>query len=249
MRKSLATLIVSLLLSGGAAAAVIAADQTPSKPVKLAMVTPSALRIDTQAPMVEGGRGFPGPARGRGPVSSPVERAARLAQMCQDRYARTAGMLAYQEARLNLNSQQDAAFERWRTVQLDVAKRQVTACTALPGTRVASDQNASRNAQIRPMPPSPVERMTREETMLQQRLADIQAERPALEALYSSLTPAQRERFSMREPGMMMDRRGGFMGNGMRRGPMGRDMRGQGMPPQGGPNGPDRQAPPPPPQP
>ena len=41
MRKSLATLIVSLLLCGGATAAVIAADETPSNPVKVAMVTPS----------------------------------------------------------------------------------------------------------------------------------------------------------------------------------------------------------------
>ena len=79
-----------------------------------------------------------------------------------------------------------------------------------------------------------VERLTRQETRLQNRLADIRAERPALEALYSTLSPDQRQtlarsaqmggRGMMR--GRMMQRRGlmrdGPRGGMLQRGPMGR---------------------------
>jgi hypothetical protein len=85
--------------------------------------------------------------------------------------------------------------------------------------------------------------MARQEQMLRQRLATITAERPALEALYNSLTAEQRARFQpdagprrgigrgpgRERPGMMQGRMGGPRGGMMLR---------------GGPRGPDRPQPP-----
>ena len=67
--------------------------------------------------------------------------------------------------------------------------------------------------------PGPGDMMSREEDRLKERLADIEAERPALEALYNALSPEQR---------MELVRAGRPMGRHMfadargPRGPMGR---------------------------
>ncbi|HSS14338.1 MAG TPA: hypothetical protein VLL04_10610, partial [Rhizomicrobium sp.] len=71
-----------------------------------------------------------------------------------------------------------------------------------------------------------------EEELLKRRLSDIQAERPALAALYAALTPAQKEEFgeagSMHMMMGMMDRPHPGMGPGpMGRGPMGQRPIGQ----------------------
>jgi hypothetical protein len=63
-----------------------------------------------------------------------------------------------------------------------------------------------------------VDRMSREEDMLKRRVADLDAERPALAALYAALTPTQREALSPHRHGMMGR---GMMARGMMgRGPM-----------------------------
>ena len=91
--------------------------------------------------------------------------------------------------------------------------------------------------------PSVIDHLAREEDMLKDRLADLQAERPALEALYNTLTPDQRN--DLGHDGMRggMGRPGGRMMMGMmgHRGPMG-----PGMGPMG--HGPADAPPPPPPQ-
>ena len=151
-----------------------------------------------------------------------AEMAVRIKQMCDDHYAREVGRMAYLEARLNLTQPEQPLFARWKQVSLDTARSHETACADRP----ARQRGAKR--------PSVLDRLTMEEKMLKTRLSDIQAERPALQALYAALTPDQQKELGhgggLRRPGMgrMM---GGMMGH---RGPMGR--------------GPDGAPPPPPPQ-
>jgi hypothetical protein len=162
--------------------------------------------------------------------------------MCQDMNARAAGRLAYLETRLELAAGQRAAFNRWRDVRLAAAKRRAETCATAPmgqgrGGRGPGAQMAQAN---------PVERLARQEQMLRQRLADITAERPALDALYASLTPDQRQKFTPANGprngmgrgnqrariGMMRDRMGGGPRGGMRRGPGGPGMSPPPPPPQ-----------------
>jgi len=226
MRKTLLTLSLALTLSAGAAAVALAAGiSTPStpatatgKPVMLAQVNVTPERR-------------PGGRMGRGLPPTPEQRAARRPEACKEIGARAAGRLAYLEARLELTANQRAAFNRWREERLAAAGRHAAACASRP----ASQGRGAANAET--ARPSPVERLARQEQALRQRLSDITAERPALEALYNSLTPEQREKFTpasglrrgmgrgpMRERvAAMRDRMGGPrspMGGGMRR-PMG----------------------------
>ncbi len=174
-----------------------------------------------------------GPARemqrAQRPAPNPEQRAQRRAQMCKDMNARAAGRLAYLETRLELTPAQRGAFNRWRDVRMAATAQRAQACTTTP----ARQGRGAANAQAQR--PSPVDRMARQEQMLRQRLATITAERPALEALYNSLSAEQRTRFQpeagprrgmgrgqMRgRPGMMQDRMGGPRGGMMRGGPRG----------------------------
>lgn len=224
MRKSILTLSLSLLLGAGAiavaatthASAQSAGNQSATRPLLLA-----------QAQTAPAARG-PG-LRAQRPAPSPEQQAQRRAQMCKDMTARAAGRLAYLETRLELTPAQRGAFNKWRDVRLAAAGTRAQACATAPAGRGrgAAGTQAQR--------PSPVDRMARQEQMLRQRLATITAERPALEALYNSLTAEQRARFQpdagprrgmgrgqMRgRPGMMQDRRGGPRGGMMQRGPQG----------------------------
>jgi hypothetical protein len=232
MSKRLIALSLCLMLGGGAVTAIAvntAAAQAPAarKPVLLAQNTPA-----------NPGRGRAGPAR---TPPTPQQGAERRADACQNLSALAAGRLAYLETRLDLTQAQRALFSRWRDVRLTAAKAQATACAERPARGPAANAQAT--------PPSPADRMARQETRLRQRLAELQAERPALEALYNSLTPQQRERFVPFENG----RRGG-LGFGPRGPRMAMTMRGMG--PRGGMGGmmrhgpgpggnPDRMPPPP----
>ena len=76
-----------------------------------------------------------------------------------------------------------------------------------------------------------VARLNMEETMLKRRLADIDAERPSITALYAALTPEQKQELG--HAGMHgMGERMGMMGrhHGMGPGPMGHGPMGE-MPP------------------
>lgn len=257
MTKRFAALSLSLLLCSAAAIAFIAPTASaqapdPHNPVLLAQATPPAAA-----------RGGSGRALNR-PAPSAADRTARRGEFCQEGYARAAGRFAALEVRLNLTAAQTGAFNRWRDLRLAAAKRTAGECTAQPQGAPGRGPRGGTAT-----PPSPVERLTREETRLQHRLADIQAERPGLEALYNSLSPAQRQTLARerggfgRGPGMhgmgmrgMMGRGPGGEGNRMfrRSGPQGPGMMGPG--PQGGPGGrrgpgmnpPPGDQPPPPPQ-
>lgn len=140
--------------------------------------------------------------------------AAWHAQMCKDRYARRAGRMAYLEAALSITDAQRGAFDQWRNLELSAAKAHSDACLAHKAPMMDGHQ------------PSIVERQAMMEKRLQDRLAGLQAERPALEALYASLTPEQKKlfdhmggRFGHRHDGHFGDEFGGEHGrdgSGMR---------------------------------
>jgi LTXXQ motif family protein len=218
MRKALIPMLASLALCGAAATALIAsnarAQANPRKPAMVALVSPDKLAQN----MPQGRRAMRMP--------SATDMTQRMKQMCEDGYAREVGRMAYLETRLNLTQPQQPLFARWKEAKLGIAKRRSADCS----------QMAASPPQTMP---SPVDRLSREEDRLKKRIADIDAERPALTALYNALTPEQRQDLSSGRRGMM---RGGMTGGGMmRRGMMGQGM-GQGPMNMGGPP----PAPPPP---
>jgi len=215
MRKALVPMLASLALCGAATAALIVttarAQPEARKPMMVALVTPGM----TAAPATEGGSP---PAPGRG-MPTPAQMQARFKQMCQDHYARHAAELAYTEAKLGLTAAEQPLFARWKQVKLDIAKRRADACASH-----VRPMNANANAKM----PTLIDRMARHEDMLKQRLADLDAERPVLEAFYNSLSADQKREFARGLHGPGMDHRrfaGGMMGPGM----MGRGMMGHGM--------------------
>jgi hypothetical protein len=258
MRKALLPMIASLALCGAATVALIAtnasAAQTPKKPVMVAMLTTAGMNNNSaiapdgamddmlDAPGDMGG-GMPPPDGKMG------ERfRARMAQMCKDIYARKVGEMAFLETKLALSPAQTGAFARWKQVNLDSAQRHASECstrTAQMADKIADRMKARADHKAGERP-SPVDRLAREEEMLKTRLADLEAERPALAALYNALTPEQRREFhgGMERPGMggPMGHPGGRMMGMMHRPPMGGP--GMGM----GPHGPADAPPPPPPQ-
>lgn len=227
MRKALIPMFASLALCGAATMALVAsngrAQAHTQKPVMVALVSPTQLAQN----MPQGGRPHMG-------MPSVTDRATRMKQMCEDRYAREVGRLAYIETRLNLTQAQQPLFARWKEARLGIAKRRSDDCSQ----RAASRPSATSSL---------IDRLSREEDRLKQRIADIDAERPSLTALYNALTPQQRQallpRRRMMGPIMTRDR---MMGGGaMRNGMMNRGMMGPGMMGRGPMNGGGQ---PPPPQ-
>ena len=204
MRKALLPMIGVLVLCGAATIALVAtnarAAQDGRKPMMIALMAPDMARRTTAAPPPESGS-----PRG-------VMREGGREQICRDVYAGKAGELAFLEAKLSLDAKQAPLFARWKQASLEIAKQNEGDC--------AGPRRDLRR-------PSAVDRMTLEEDLLKKRLADIQAERPSLTALYNALTPAQKEEFShsdtRRMPGRfnvmfgMLDRPGMGM---MRQSPM-----------------------------
>jgi hypothetical protein len=111
----------------------------------------------------------------------PEAMAAWHARRCNDRYAHTAGRLAYLEASLSVTDAQRGALDRWRDAVLGEAKSHVQACLA----RAPHEGHA----------PDALERSADAQKMLETKLAALRSERPALEAFYSSLTPEQKTLF------------------------------------------------------
>ncbi|MGZ5922585.1 MAG: Spy/CpxP family protein refolding chaperone [Rhizomicrobium sp.] len=222
MRKALVPLVASLALCGAVTGALIAtnarAAQTPKKPVMVAMVTSPNLGGETAAPSAEGGPP-PGDMMGPGIGRMREHMRAGLAQMCKDAYAHKVGEMAFLETKLALTPVQAPLFARWKQVNLDIAQHRSGECDA----RLSKASEAKAGER-----PSMIDRMAREEEMLKTRLADLEAERPALSALYNALTPDQRKelgRGGMGDHPMMRHMMMGMMG------------RHRGMDPMGGPPG------------
>jgi LTXXQ motif family protein len=92
---------------------------------------------------------------------------------------------------LQLTASERPLFARWKDAKLNIAHRHADDC----GQHVAQrDGKTQRNGQERGdrMRANPADRMAREEDRLKERLADLQTERPALEAFYNALSPAQK---------------------------------------------------------
>ena len=224
MRKTLLPMVASLALCGAATAALVAttarAEQSGRKPMMIAQAA-SSDGPETAAPRQEGGP----PSQVRENMMYGRE------QICKDIYARKAGELAFLEAKLSLNAKQAPLFARWKQASLDVAKQRASDC--------AAPERRSENRSL-----SVVDRLTLEEDLLKKRLADIQAERPALTAFYDSLSQAQKEEFGHGDMHHMAGRMRMMLGMMGRPHPgMGPDRIEQG-PMEHGPMG---EAPPPPP--
>jgi len=100
-------------------------------------------------------------------------------ERCAERYARRVGRLAYIEARLSLNDQQRPVWTKWRQFKLDVAEQRRTRCI-------------ERTTRREEAPATALEREARRERRLAARLQELQASRPALQALYDSLNAEQK---------------------------------------------------------
>jgi hypothetical protein len=228
MRKALLPMLVSLALCGAATTAMVMssarAEPGPHKPL---MVAATGMQLAANDPQ---SRDMPGEG----------DRSKRLQQMCTDRYARQTAQLTYLETSLQLTAAEHPLFERWKDAKLAIAHRHADTCAQRP---VSQRQNArrdasagqQRNAQDR-VRPSPADRMAREEEFLKQRLADLDTERPALEAFYNALSPSQK----MEMTRASMQERGGRDMGGMMHRHMFADARGprrfmEGRPMDGGP--------------
>jgi len=210
MRKALLPMIAVLLLCGAATIALVATNARAAQDGRKPMM------IALMAPEMARRTTAAPPAEagaGQGVIreNRPEDRLSRE-QFCRDLYARKVGEMAFLEAKLALD-----------------AKQAQNDCS-----------NAGRPQNVRGHRPSVVDRMAMEENLLKKRLADIEAERPALTALYNALTQAQKAeltRAGMRRmegrmhvmlsmldhPGMGMMRPGPIRGpmNGPQDGPMG----------------------------
>ena len=122
--------------------------------------------------------------------------AAWHARMCTDRYARRVGQIAYLGAKLDLDDSQRPLFESWKNSVLGSAKDGESACLA--------------HAPDMSHPPTIMDREARMHAMLEARLAAMDAQKPALEALYQSLSPEQKAALDH----MGHHRHGGMDGHG-----------------------------------
>lgn len=121
------------------------------------------------------------PANTNEPMHGKMDMAAWHQERCTDRYARHVGQVAYLEAKLSLTDTQRPLFESWKDAVLSSAKSNEDACAAM-------HPDFSH-------PPSILDREARMHDMLQKRLAELDAQRPAMTALYQALTPDQKHVF------------------------------------------------------
>ena len=110
-----------------------------------------------------------------------AEMQRHFAEMCHDRLAHVTGDIAFLEVKLALTDAQKPLFERWKKIKLTAAK--ATDCAPPPEGK-----------------PSIVDQLKHEEKMLRQRLVELKAELPALEALAASLSDDQKVAFGRRGP-------------------------------------------------
>ncbi len=148
------------------------------------------------------------------------------AEMCTDRYAHAVGEFAYLEAKLALTDKQKPAFDRWKSSMLTIAKTHSGECTEM---KMGEHEH------------SLVDALKRHEKRMEERLADLQAQMPSLEALSATLNDEQKHILDRGAMHAMMERMHGMEA---RMHGMGDRMEGM-MHRDGGPQG-DMPPPPPP---
>ena len=102
-------------------------------------------------------------------------------QICVEQHARKAGHLAYLEARLELNAEQQALWDKWSQASAAGAEKLRAACLAEAPKADAKFTALDRDALA--------------ETMMSLKVDNLKAARPALEALYAALSPEQQAVF------------------------------------------------------
>lgn len=128
--------------------------------------------------------------------------------MCTNHFAHTAGRLAFLAAKLDLTAEQRPAWDKWHEAVMSGAERQRAVCLEAAPAKGA--------------PPSVVERMAHLQLILATKAESLKTSQPALEALYQTLTPAQKAVFD--HPLGMHHRfmwHGGWQGHGADGGPHG----------------------------
>jgi len=110
-----------------------------------------------------------------------------MQQICVERYARKAANLAYLEAKLELNPDQQALWDRWSEDSAAGAQKLRAACLA-----AAPKADAKFTA---------LDREALAETMLSLEVDNLKNARPALASLYAALTPEQQAIFDHRGDG------------------------------------------------
>ncbi len=113
------------------------------------------------------------------------------AQMCTDRYAKAVGALAYLQTKLALSDVQKPLFEHWKSIKLGSVKARTAECGSMKMPHMDGDVMGA---------------VKLEEKMLKTRLADLQAEMPALEAMTASFSKEQNETLERAGMKLMHDR-------------------------------------------
>jgi LTXXQ motif family protein len=133
-----------------------------------------------QTPSDQRGQGMPGMGREghRGWMREAMNRSPR--ERCEDRLARRAGVIAYTVTKLNLTAQQKPLWDKVNTQIQANADKERQICAKLPNEAGQQGQETF------------LDRLSRREQFLQARLQSLQATRPAVEALYNSLSPEQK---------------------------------------------------------
>ena len=148
---------------------------------RIALLAAGALFCATAALAQTTGSGGSGTA---GPAPQGIEKhdpATWMKGMCMEHYARSASRIAYLEARLQLTADQKPLWDKWREQVASGAEKERDDCLA----GIPADGQK----------PTFLDRESRFEKMMTAKLATMQASRPALEALYQSLTAEQRVAF------------------------------------------------------
>jgi hypothetical protein len=101
--------------------------------------------------------------------------------MCLDRYAHSFAKTAYLQARLGITDQQQAAWDAWQKTELDSAAKERDTCLSTAPKKGHDDSILDQESRL--------------ETMLSTKLDELRASRPALEALYATLSSDQKDEF------------------------------------------------------
>jgi len=149
----------------------------------LALLGAATAVMAQTAPDMKGSGGRPEHAR----MAPDPQRAKNF---CTSSFARAAGRVAYLEAKLDLTATQKPLFQKWEQSVMASAQKNRDTCL----TNVAAIKPDAK--------PNLLDRESRMEAMLAAKLEALKAQRPALEALYASLTPDQQAQFDRPFGGM-----------------------------------------------
>ena len=169
---------LAALLAATAAAVPITAPLAQNTPGQQAQATPPDEDHSAPPPWMRGehGRGMEG---WRGTMMRPTMTRRDPQERCEDRLAWRAAMRAYVGAKLNLTPEQQPLWDKVQSTAQTGEQKERQLCTSpRPGEQETM-----------------LERLGRMQAFLSTRLEALQAAKPAVQALYQTLTPEQRAIF------------------------------------------------------